>query len=96
MQRLERALPDAPNGDGRGSRIEKPKAEGEMMGFERFVGTHVVTKVEILSDRRGVWIPAGTTLFVHEMVGDQHFNLNWVGTNRRAASQVHYSKLMTG
>ncbi len=61
-------------------------------GLERFVGTYVSTKVSIPSDRRGERIPAFTSLFVREMVGDQHFNLHWPG-GRRAANQIHYTKL---
>ena len=64
------------------------------MGLERFVGHYVSTKERLPSDRRGETIPMGTSLFVLEMVGDQHFNLSWPG-GRRAANQVHYSKLMT-
>lgn len=64
------------------------------MSFERYIGKYVVTKVELPSDRRGEKIPAGTTLVVLEAVGEQHVNLDWPG-GRRAANQVHYSKLMT-
>ncbi|KKN29876.1 hypothetical protein LCGC14_0839540 [marine sediment metagenome] len=63
------------------------------MGLERFVGKYVVTKEPLPSDRRGETIPWNTTLFVLEMVGDEHFNLCWPG-GLRAANQVHYSKLM--
>ena len=65
------------------------------MSFERFVGNFVVTKVELPSDKRGIKIPAHTTLFISELVGTEHFNLNWPGTNKRAANQVHYTKLYT-
>ena len=64
------------------------------MSLKRFVWEYVTTKEPIPSDKRGRTIPAGTTLLVTEMVGDQHFNLAWSG-GRRAASQVHYSKLRT-
>lgn len=66
----------------------------EAMGLERYVGKYVTTKVAIPSDRRGETIPTGTTnLFVLEMVSEEHFNLTWPG-GRRAANQVHFSKLM--
>lgn len=66
------------------------------MGLERYVGESVTTKVPIPSDRRGETIPAGTSnLLVLEMVGEEHFNLVWPG-GKRAANQVHVSKLMTG
>jgi hypothetical protein len=66
-------------------------------GFARFVGMHVVTKRNLPSDRRGEIIPAGTTLFVREMCGDEHFHLHWPGPGgQRAANQVHYKDLMTG
>ena len=62
--------------------------------LERYVGTHVDTKVQIWSDRRGERIPAHTTLFVKEVVGEQHFNLTWPGLGgKRAANQIHYTKL---
>ena len=62
--------------------------------LEKYVFTYTVTKVPVPSDRRGEMIPAYTDLFVRGMVGDQHFNLHWCGLGgRRAASQVHYSKL---
>lgn len=64
------------------------------MGLERFVGKYVRTKAPIPSDRRGEIIPTGTSLLVLGMVGKQHFNLAWPG-GRRAANQIHYSKLMT-
>ena len=66
--------------------------------LKRYVGTHVGTKVQIPSDRRGEMIPACTTLFVKEIVGDQHFNLTWPGLGgKRAATQIHYTKLfLTG
>ena len=63
------------------------------MGVERYVGTYVTTKEPLPSDHRGRVIPAGTTLFVQEMVGEQHFNLSWPASTRRAANQVHYKKL---
>lgn len=62
------------------------------MGLNRYVGKNVVTKVEVPSDRRGVTLPAGTPLLVLELVGTQHFNLIFPG-GRRAANQVHFSKL---
>jgi hypothetical protein len=65
------------------------------MGLERFVGKLVKTKESIPSDRRGAMISAGVTLFVQEMVGNQHFNLAWLN-GKRAANQIHYSKLVTG
>lgn len=65
------------------------------MKLERYVGTSVITKVAIPSDRRGETIPAGTHLLVSEMVGTQHFNLEWFN-GKRAANQVHYKKLKTG
>ena len=66
----------------------------EMNDLQEYVGTYVVTKEELPSDRRGERIFAGTRLFVLEMAGDSHFNLNWPAGNR-AANQVHFSKLMT-
>ena len=63
-------------------------------GLERYVGTYVTTKVPIPADRRGFEITAGTCLFVRKIVGAQHFHLDWP-TGRRAANQVHYSKLCT-
>ena len=60
--------------------------------LKRYVGTYVTTRVDIPSDRRGETIPANTTLFVSEVVGTQHFHLTWPG-GRRAANQVHYTKL---
>jgi hypothetical protein len=65
-------------------------------GLERFVGTYAGTRVQIPSDRRGEMIPAYTTLFVKEIVGDQHFNLGWpgvAGRAGRAANQIHHTKL---
>lgn len=64
------------------------------MSLESYVGEYVTTKEQISSDKRGESIPPGTSLLVLEMVGDQHFNLVWPG-GRRAANQIHYSKLMT-
>ena len=66
--------------------------------LEKYVFTHMVTKEQIPSDRRGETIPAGTTLFVKEIVGEQHFNLTWAGLGgKRAANQIHYTKLfLTG
>ncbi len=63
--------------------------------LEEFVGKCVITKISIPSDKRGIDIPPHTNLIVLEMVGDQHFNLVWPN-GRRAANQVHYSKLLTG
>ena len=64
-------------------------------GLKRFVGTHVGTKVPVPSEwPGGEMIPAYTTLFVREMVGDQHFNLTWPGLGgKRAANQIHHTKL---
>jgi hypothetical protein len=60
----------------------------------KYVGTYVVTRERIPSDRRGEMIPALTDLFVRGMVGDQHFNLHWPGLGgKRAANQIHYTKL---
>ena len=71
------------------------KGDGMTKELERYVGTYVTTKVAIPSDRRGGGsIPAGTDLFVLEIVGTEHFNLVW-STGGRAASQVHYTKLKT-
>ncbi len=62
-------------------------------GLERYVGSYVTTKVAIPSDRRGERIPAGTSnLLIESLNGTQHFNLVYPG-GRRAANQVHYSKL---
>lgn len=64
------------------------------MSLKRFVGKRVTTKVLLPADERGRTIPAGTDLLVLELVGDQHVNLVWPD-GRRAANQVHYTKLMT-
>ncbi len=66
-----------------------------MNGLERFVGGFLVTKVDIPSDHRGKTIPANTTLFVRKLVGEQYFHLDWPGTGKIAASQVHYTKFYT-
>ena len=63
--------------------------------LKHHVGIAVITKEDIPSDRRGMTIPAGTSLIVESIVGTQHCHLNF-GDGKRAANQVHFSKLMTG
>ena len=63
------------------------------VGLARYVSTMVRTKTDLPSDRRGVRIPPNTVLFVSGMAGSVHFNLDWPGSKRRAASQIHFSKL---
>jgi hypothetical protein len=72
-------------------------AEGYAMSnsLEKYVGTYVITKEPIPSDRRGESIPEGTTLLVRRMIGDQHFDLEWLD-GKLAANQVHFTKLKTG
>ena len=69
--------------------------ELRLLPLERYIGTKVILKEDVPSDKRGMFIGAGTTLLVLSMAGTQHFNLGW-DVSRRAASQVHYSKLKTG
>lgn len=68
--------------------------------MERYVGTTVITKVDIPSDRRGFSIPAGTRLVLSKLVGTKHCNLQFptkaCRPGGRAANQVPLSKLMTG
>ena len=66
-----------------------------MNALERYVGTFVILKVDVPADKRGEVIPSGTRLVVTKLVGEQHFDLEFPG-GRRAASQVHFSKLKTG
>jgi hypothetical protein len=63
--------------------------------MKRYIGTTVITKEPIPSDRRGLDIPAGTPLIVSGLVGTKHCTLEF-GDGKRAANQVPFSKLMTG
>jgi len=60
-----------------------------------YIGATVITKVAIPSDKRGEVIPPGTRLVVLEECGEMYFNLVW-SEGKRAASQVHHSKLEAG
>lgn len=64
------------------------------MGFEHYLGTIVVLKQDVPSDQRGEWIRKGIRLKVTELVGEQHFHLDWPDGGR-AANQVHFTRLLT-
>jgi hypothetical protein len=64
------------------------------MNLESYVGRRVILKESVPADRRGRTIPPGAMLVVSQLVGTQHFNLNWPD-GKRAANQVHYTNLKT-
>jgi hypothetical protein len=63
--------------------------------LERYVGTFVIVKCAIPSDKRGQWIRPGERLLVEAVYGN-HFTLVWPDTKRVAATQVYLKNLKTG
>lgn len=88
--------PHTPDGDLPETGIDECKREKDEMAIpdnlEAWVGRPVITEVPIPADHRGRQIAAGVILLAEKRVGPQHFHLAFTD-GRRAANQIHYSKL---